>query len=39
MTYYIVVFSILVQGLSIGKVVQWSTRSTHAQGPDEAAPP
>lgn len=27
MTYYIVVFSILVQGLSIGKVVQWSTRA------------
>ncbi|MDA3914331.1 sodium:proton antiporter [Oleiagrimonas sp.] len=25
MTYYIVVFSILVQGLSIGKVVRWAT--------------
>lgn len=30
MTYYIVVFSILVQGLSIGKVVTWATTSKRA---------
>ena len=34
MTYYIVVFSILVQGLTIGKVVRWATRpDAHAVEP------
>jgi CPA1 family monovalent cation:H+ antiporter len=32
MTYYVVVFSILVQGLSIGKVVKWATRSKGSDG-------
>ncbi|GAB3039368.1 sodium:proton antiporter [Oleiagrimonas citrea] len=32
MTYYIVVFSILVQGLSIGKVVRWATRKEVEEG-------
>ncbi len=39
LTYFVVVFSILVQGLTIGRVIRWTTRSEPTgDGPDAASP-